>query len=189
MRVAAVSLVIAMSALPGVADGPHVDVAIAELAAAWRAKQPEHPLLGRSWNHSGGAELHDLRTGRWMGSRSATITAMGISLVGEVHDNAEHHKIQAAGIDGETRSVVFEQLRTDQQPAIDSFMALPKESRTPDAFLKAVDWDKSGWAKYDYKPLFQAVIAAGLPIYGGDPPRTSFARRPRKGRRRSRPKS
>lgn len=107
-----------------------------------------------------------------MTSRSATIIPAGaVELVGEVHDNAEHHKVQAAGIQGATRSVVFEQLRTDQQPAIEAFMALPTDSRTLDAFFKAVDWEKSGWSKYDYKPLFEAVLAAGLPIYAGDAPR------------------
>lgn len=115
--------------------------------------------------------------------------------VGEIHDNRAHHVWRAEFVRelakfisgspwlgssfsrtrfehrSSTPAVVFEQLRTDQQPAIDTFMALPKEGRTLDAFFKAVDWDQGGWAKYDYKPLFQAVLDAGLPIYAGDPPR------------------
>ncbi len=98
-------------------------------------------------------------------------------ILGEIHDNARHHRLRAAVLDSgilplpEPPAIVFEQFRTDHQPAIDAFMALPKEGRTLDAFFKAVEWDKSGWSKYDYKPLFEAVLAAGLPIYAGDAPR------------------
>lgn len=95
-----------------------------------------------------------------------------VSLVGEVHDNVQHHKFRATALaENPTSAIVFEQLRTDQQPAIDVFMALPKQSRTLDAFFKAVDWEKSGWSKYDYRALFQAVLDTGLPIYAGDAPR------------------
>lgn len=127
---------------------------------------------------SGKLYVQDLgpRTDQWSrfrfgGPGGARINA--ISLFGEVHDNVQHHKFRSTGLHPfPTASVVFEQLRTDQQPAIDAFFnTLPKEARTLDAFFKAVDWDKSGWSKYDYKPLFQAVLDAGLPIYAGDPPR------------------
>lgn len=169
--IAALSLLLVMTPHRCVADGANVDVALAKLAEAWQAVGPAHPLSGRRWFSNIGV-LEDLRAEKWMTSRSATIIPAGaVELVGEVHDNAEHHKVQAAGIQGATRSVVFEQLRTDQQPAIEAFMALPKDSRTLDAFFKAVDWEKSGWSKYDYKPLFEAVLAAGLPIYAGDAPR------------------
>ncbi|MEQ1714050.1 MAG: ChaN family lipoprotein, partial [Hyphomicrobium sp.] len=105
-----------------------------------------------------------------------------------VHDNPDHHALRAAMIPKHLpykipagcnprsfklggASFVFEQLRTDQQPAIDTFMALPMEQRTLGAFFKTVEWEKNGWAKYDYKPLFKAVLDAGLPIYAGDAPR------------------
>lgn len=114
---------------------------------------------------------HPLEGKRWSATRGASIAAGAIDLIGEVHDNSRHHTLRAETLDQRRGAVVFEQLRTDQQPAIDAFLALPKESRTLDAFLEAVEWGKSGWAKYAYTPLFQAVLAAGLPIYAGDPPR------------------
>lgn len=123
----------------------------------------------------------------------APLLASPIVFLGEVHDNADHHALRgwlaanipeirrhtAGGLAGP--AVVFEQLSTDKQPAIDAFMALPKESRTLDAFFKAVDWDKSGWAKYDYRPLFQSVLDAGLPIYAGDAPRDLIRKAAREG--------
>ncbi len=121
-----------------------------------------HPLSGTRWTATEGAQP---------GLPRPAAATQTIRLLGEVHDNVEHHKLRAVGLDRATGAVVFEQLRTDQQQAIDAFMAQPKESRTLDAFFKAVGWEKSGWSKYDYKPLFQAVLDAGLPIYAGDPPR------------------
>lgn len=111
----------------------------------------------------------------------------GIFLFGEVHDNPDHHALQGwlawntASLRRQTGNnqtgsvsapaVVFEQLRTDQQPAIDAFLSLPPTQRTLEAFLQAIEWEKSGWSKYDYRPLFEKVLKAELPILAGDPPR------------------
>lgn len=152
--------------------------AVADLVQSWRAAEKEHPLVayafgtGTTSAEPANARLRDLGSiGPTIGFADATWIRQ-IALVGEIHDNAQHHKLRARQIEPiSMRSIVFEQLRTDQQPAIDAFMAQPKESRTLDAFLKAVDWEKSGWSKYDYRTLFQAVLDAGLPIYAGDAPR------------------
>ncbi len=149
--------------------------------AAVAPAEPRHPLQGRAL-----AVTESLRGGAATAEAPAVLgaamAAPGIRLVGEVHDNRDHHALRAAGLAAGGGAVVFEQLRADQQPAIDAFMALPKGKRTLDALLGAVEWDKSGWAKYDYMPLLEAVIAAGLPIYAGDPPKELIRKAAKEGR-------
>lgn len=47
---------------------------------------------------------------------------------------------------------------------------------------RALDWDKSGWPKDLYDPLFKAVIAARLPIYAGDVPRADMMKAAKEGK-------
>ncbi len=78
---------------------------------------------------------------------------------------------------GINAGVVFEQLRVDQQGVIDQFNNLnrdPTRIRSFSLFKRLTDWEKSGWAQYNYDPLFQAAIDAKLPIYAGDVPRDSI---------------
>jgi uncharacterized iron-regulated protein len=105
-----------------------------------------------------------------------------IVLLGEVHDNPAHHRLRAWLIaeilqaqPGRRPAVVFEQIRADQQPALDQFKALDQQCcRLTSAadLLRLLEWEKSGWPPAEiYRPLFDAVIAGGLPILPGDAPR------------------
>jgi uncharacterized iron-regulated protein len=103
-----------------------------------------------------------------------------IFLLGEVHDNPMHHRLRAWLIGNRPArrswgAAVFEQVRADQQPALEQFKALDQQCcRLTNAveLFRLLQWDKSGWPPAEiYRPLFDAVIAAGLPIYPGDPPR------------------
>lgn len=151
------------------------------IVSSWQSKLlHNHPLAGKLWGTSKAAPQQ-------VGSWDAAIAAARIVITGEVHDNADHHAIQALVLDpllplALRPAAVFEHLRADQQGALDAFNALAAERRTLDEFLKVVDWEKSGWAKYDLKPLFQAVLAAGLPIYAGDPPRDLVRKAAKEGR-------
>lgn len=146
----------------------------------WIAAPPSgHALIGRLWSARP-------RAGGGFSSIGAPIRQDSIALVGEVHDNGVHHAARAAWLgamvrDGARPAAVFEQFSTDRQPAIDAFLARPAAERTPEAFLAAVDWKNGGWAKYDYWPLLEAVVKAGLPIYAGDPPRNLMRRATKEG--------
>ena len=102
-----------------------------------------------------------------------------IVMLGEVHDNQEHHALRANLLNGRMihrpSAVVFEQIRADQQPALDKFVDFNAHARrlgTAGDLLEFLDWDNSPWAKTaDYRPLFEAVVNARLPIYPGDPAR------------------
>ncbi len=104
------------------------------------------------------------------------VAAAQIVLLGEVHDNPEHHRFRAELLRERKGpfGAVFEQFRADQAQAIATFLAMKKAvpaSGDLAELKRLVDWDKSGWAKDGYDPLFAAVIAASLPMYAGDPSR------------------
>jgi uncharacterized iron-regulated protein len=105
-----------------------------------------------------------------------------ILLLGEVHDNPMHHQLRAwliakpectFGCKPASEAVVFEQIRADQQPALDQFKALAEAGGgSADDLFRLLEWDKSGWpAATIYKPLFEAVVAAKIPIFAGNLPR------------------
>ncbi|MEQ1672473.1 MAG: ChaN family lipoprotein [Hyphomicrobium sp.] len=116
-----------------------------------------------------------------------------VVLFGEVHDNPIHHAIRAAflgtkwgfgkwppdcpGLKSGKSSLIFEQFRTDKQPALDAFADLrtksPEQATLPE-FKRLTDWEKSGWQQYNYDPLLQAALDAKLPLYAGDVPRASM---------------
>jgi uncharacterized iron-regulated protein len=77
-----------------------------------------------------------------------------VALLGEKHDNPEHHQLQARMISAlATHSVAFEMLNAD-----DAFDA----ATTAEELAQAVAWDDSGWPEFDlYRPVFDAVFASG----------------------------
>lgn len=109
----------------------------------------------RSWTRL----LSDLATARVIG-------------VGEAHDDAEDHKMQAeilAVLAARTPNlaVAFEMVGFEDQAVLDSFMS-GKRSEASFAF-----WWNSNWGHdfYLYKPIFDAAKAAGVPAYGLNAPR------------------
>jgi uncharacterized iron-regulated protein len=101
----------------------------------------------------------------------ATVKANGVVILGEVHDNAAHHLLRAELL-ALSRGTVFEQLKVDMRPAIDTFLAKAGETASVDEFKKAVDWDRSGWDRVAYDPLLRAAFGQG--IYPGDVPRADL---------------
>jgi uncharacterized iron-regulated protein len=102
-----------------------------------------------------------------------------IVLLGELHDNPLHHQVRAWVIGNTAKmlrdwrpAVVFEQIRIDQQSALDRLKSLNEVgSGTADDLFRLLEWDKSGWPpSATYKPLIEAVVAAKLPILAGNLP-------------------
>lgn len=89
-------------------------------------------------------------------------------LIGEKHDNAEHHKVQQALLEelvGENDIVVFEMLKSKQQSIIDRYQ---KGEISFDKLPAQLNWEKSGWGSWDfYGPLFRAVNANTGKILAG----------------------
>lgn len=128
----------------------------------------DHPLVGKVWNPAAAAFV----------SPETAIRAAGQAAylaLGEKHDNADHHRLQARIIaamaeNGRRPAIIFEMIDEDRQGAIDAWRATKP---TDGAGLgPAVAWDKSGWPDFSiYRPIADAAVAANLPILGGDLPR------------------
>ncbi len=129
----------------------------------------DHPLAGRIW---------DGRTGRFVDEATLTATVGGADfvLLGETHDNVDHHLLQARLVravvaSGRHPALALEMLDSDQQPAVDA--ALARAPRDPDALAAAVGWKNSRWPDFAmYRPILAAALEAGLPVVAANLPRS-----------------
>ncbi len=104
-----------------------------------------------------------------------------VILLGETHDNARHHQLQARFIHFLTEhnrapAVAFEMLNQNQQSIIDTFTAdyystkpgyshSQSADKNTDLFAKKINWEESGWPEWPYyRPVFFAAINNHLPI-------------------------
>jgi uncharacterized iron-regulated protein len=120
-----------------------------------------HPLAGRIWDVSAGKfiDAPDLYT---------NLARADFILLGEQHDNPEHHLLQAKIVErttalGRRRAVGFEMFSIDQADAIAKYLS----RRPTDAagLGPATSWEKSGWPDWSmYEPIAEAALAAKLPI-------------------------
>lgn len=122
----------------------------------------DHPLAGKIWDVRAGAFTDEAALER-------SLAAADFVLLGETHDNPEHHAGQARLLSalvraGRRPAVAFEMLDLDQQPRIDAALAGPPP-HDPDALARAVGWAKSGWPDFAfYRPVFDVALRAGLPV-------------------------
>jgi len=112
----------------------------------------DHPLAGRIWQPA---------EGRWLesGAVLARARAARIVLLGETHDNPDHHAIQAwvmRAVAGPKVAAAFEMIDADRQPLLDGWSG-PAADLGP-----AVDWEGRGWPEWDwYRPIVEAALAPG----------------------------
>jgi uncharacterized iron-regulated protein len=120
-----------------------------------------HPLTGRIWDTARGAFIETTGLVEQLG-RARFV------LLGERHDNADHHRLQAELLRalvarGRRPAVAFEMFTTDDGPGIARQLAAAP--RDADALADAVDWKRSGWPSWSmYRPIVQTALEAGLPI-------------------------
>lgn len=124
----------------------------------------DHPLVGRIWS---------VRDARFVDEATldAAVVAAPWVLLGEKHDNIDHHVLEArlADVVAARRprvALALEMLTADQQAAVDAALA-----RGPDAVAEASHWEESGWPSFEhYRPVVAvatsrhlALVAANLP--------------------------
>lgn len=123
----------------------------------------DHPLTGRIWSPADDA-LVDLDRVR------SAIAGHGVVLLGEVHDNADHHSLRAAlitdvAVEGVRPALVVEHVRADQEAAL----ATARQAGAIDAFFEALDWQASGWQPTAaFAPLYETALRLRLPIIAGN---------------------
>ncbi|MFQ5699857.1 MAG: ChaN family lipoprotein [Myxococcota bacterium] len=123
-----------------------------------------HPLVGKIW---------DVGEARFVDSGQLDSRAAGARfvLLGEKHDNADHHLLQARLIralarHGRRPAVVFEMIDVDRAPTLSA--ALAEHPRDADALGRALEWKTRGWPAWTlYRPIFEAALQSGLePVAG-----------------------
>ncbi len=137
-------------------------------AEPWQSPlRAEHPLVGTVWQ---------VATGKFVSPDQVHAAAAKAAyvLLGETHDNADHHRLQAAILaimvaKGRRPAVVFEQIPRDLQPALDAHL----NSRPDDAagLGEAVRWQARGWPAWAmYRPIADVALPVRLPLVAGDIP-------------------
>jgi uncharacterized iron-regulated protein len=152
----------------------------------WKHSQASHPLVAQvlagdrpialESDTCARSPLQQLIVELWRVLRDG-----GLVLLGEVHDNPEHHLVRQdmlwprldrlVATQGVRPAAVFEHIRADQQGQIDRFYGRASRShrlwRAPD-LLRILDWANSGWppAQHFY-PVFDGALGAGMRIYPG----------------------
>ncbi len=145
----------------------------------WRSTiAQDHPLVGRIWQPPSGSFVTPRRV-------ENAATQADVVLLGEKHDNLDHHLLQAKLLRamiraGRRPAVVFEMIPEDRQPALDRWLS---DHPTDAAGVgPAVDWDSSGWPPWStYRPIAEAALKASLPLRAGNLPKRIALAMSRKG--------
>lgn len=151
-------LACAAPAPPPSAEAPRAEVWAREFGV-------EHPLVGGIWSPSSGTFL----------SEEALLTRLVSArfvLLGEQHDNPDHHRLQARVIRALTQAgrrpaLAFEMLSSDDAEIVARYRS---EGGVDAAELgPELEWDARGWPDWSmYAPIAQAALDADLPIRGAD---------------------
>jgi uncharacterized iron-regulated protein len=128
----------------------------------WESQaEKAHPLVGKIW---------DVKAGAFIGEDAllARLVTSRFVLLGERHDNPDHHALQAKLVramyeSGRRPALGFEMFATDDAPAIIRYLARsPKDAA---GLGDAVNWSRSGWPEWRlYQPIAQAALDASVPI-------------------------
>ena len=113
----------------------------------------DHPLAGRVWDT--GASTFVTAEAVWeraAGARHA--------LIGEIHDNPEHHRLQRVALEaiaglGPRRALAMEQFDSEHQPAIDAARAA---GAGVESLADAGKFDREGWGWHLYRPLVAFAV-------------------------------
>lgn len=186
LRIAAFTLAAALvgtSPLPAATPSPE------DVVDRWRKMSP-HPLIGTVVQIRDGQPVTSTVPANDDRPGSALVRGLGLKdakfvLLGEIHDNPEHHILRAGIIDALTEDglfgrnthppVVTEHIRAEQIPALAAFRKLTAEAVEPppvQELFNQIGWDKSGWpASGMFAPLYKLIIEARLKIVAGEPSR------------------
>lgn len=134
--------------------------ACALLAACADVPQASAPqLAGRIW---------DVPAGRFVAPEDmlARSAAARRVILGEVHDNPEHRRLQRRALEalaalGPRRALAMEQFDGEHQAALDAARA---QGAGADALAEAGRFDRKGWGWEMYQPLVEFAVTRGWPL-------------------------
>ena len=133
---------------------------------------------------SGNPQIWDLRAGRFITEDQLVARLVGARyrLLGEVHDNAEPHRLRAGLIrriaaNGLRPAVVFEQFGLERDAALIAAQgAQPGGNADPDSVAAAGGIVGKAWQWPLHKPLVEAALMERLPLRAGNPERAELMR-------------
>lgn len=134
----------------------------------------------RSWQESGGAthplagQIYRVADGELVSEADLieAAAAADFVMIGERHDNRDHHRLQARLVRslqraGQPRAVAFEMIAADRQ--LDIVEHLDRHPEDALGLGAAVDWERSGWPDWAlYEPIARAALANGAQIVAAD---------------------
>lgn len=140
----------------------------------------DHPLAGKIYATASQAIVPAQDMGRG-------IALARFVLLGEIHDNPDHHLWQAWSIraisklrgarivEGQPQIdiIAMEMIRADQYAALDKFYGRDVEvprPRPPSALARFLEWDKSGWPNFKiYEPIIEQALYEQLVVVPASP--------------------
>lgn len=107
-----------------------------------------------------------------------------VALLGEVHDNPEHHRLRAEVLRhameaGWRPALVMEQFDLDRQADIDRSRA--ERPRDVEHLVAQAAGARSGWDWAHYRPIIELALQYDLPLVAGNLPRAQAMRLAREG--------
>lgn len=128
----------------------------------------DHPLAGRIW---------DVAAARFIDAATLVgrLAQSEFVLLGEKHDNPDHHRLQAWLLSaliatGRRPALGFEMFDTEDEPAIARHLAAAPNDAA--GLAEAVNWDRTGWPDWAlYQPIAEVALEAGLPLIATNLPR------------------
>lgn len=125
----------------------------------------EHPLAGQIYRVADGARVSEA-------ALVSDASAADFVLIGERHDNPEHHRLQArlvAALEAQSqdpRAVAFEMIPAWRQLEIVEHLAADGD---PAGLGQAIAWNASGWPQWAwYQPIAEAALASDAQVVAAD---------------------
>jgi len=159
VRALALAAVLALTPAAGRAAAP-------ALPPPWDSPlNREHPLVGQLVRTADGATVLPDRLVK-------AATDARFVLLGERHDNADHHRLQAWVLEamvqaGRRPAVAFEMLDADQAGTLADYLAQPDADAA--GLGPALGWTERGWPNWSlYRPIAATALAADLTLLPAD---------------------
>jgi uncharacterized iron-regulated protein len=121
----------------------------------------QHPLVGRVY----AVKQHGLVSSSELLDAAAQARYL---VLGETHDNPDHHQLQAAVLQHflpsqPSAAVAFEMLDEEDAGAL-------TQVSTAEQLAERVDWAHSGWPEFNmYKPVFETALSAHARVVAAHP--------------------
>ena len=140
-------------------------IALANGAQLPKMQSNGNPLIGKIWS----VKDQQFVTPEKM---TESLVEYAYILLGEIHDNPTHHLLQAwilQNVTGDGDSaLVMEMIRSEQDEALQKYLSSPLPNAK--GFGPAIQWEKSGWPKWEYyQPIVEVALKKHMSIFTASP--------------------